>query len=134
VLLISLGLFVVRVASGHLTFLRRWTANVDDAPLTQEQIARPRAIEQLFRGDGKHLVLVRYSPDHDLDEEWVYNDASIDAARIVWAREMDIAENKQLIEYFKDRKTWLLEVDENPPRLTPYLSSSQRQPAENSPK
>jgi hypothetical protein len=48
----------------------------------------------------------------------VYNDADIDHSRVVWARDMDSAENQQLLDYFKDRKGWLLEADEEPPRLS----------------
>jgi hypothetical protein len=52
--------------------------------------------------------------------EWVYNEADIDAAGIVWAREMDAANNRDLISYFKGRRVWLLDADDAPPRLSPY--------------
>jgi hypothetical protein len=85
------------------------------APLHRERI-----IAKLNRLGGKHLVIVRYSPNHDPTFEWVYNDADIDAANIVWAREMDAGSNQRLIRYFKDRRVWLLEPDAHPPKLSPY--------------
>ncbi len=69
-------------------------------------------ISELKRLGSKHLVVVRYSPGHPFDQEWVYNEADIDDAPIVWAREMDApAENRKLLAYFHDRKAWLFEAD-----------------------
>jgi hypothetical protein len=83
---------------------------------------RARIQEQLEREPGRHLVMVRYRPDHFALAEWVYNDASIDQSRVVWAREMDASANREVLDYFKDRRVWLVEPDETPPRLTPYPS------------
>jgi hypothetical protein len=79
---------------------------------------RARILAQLQAGEDRHLVLVRYSPPHRPYEEWVYNRADIDAAKVVWAREMDQAHDRELLAYFKDRRAWLLEADAAPPRLT----------------
>ena len=74
----------------------------------------------LKQGGERHLVIVRYQPEHDLHREWVYNDADIDSASVVWARDMGSANNKELLEYFRDRRSWLLEPDAEVPRLVPY--------------
>jgi hypothetical protein len=66
------------------------------------------------------LVLVRYKPGHDTLIEWVYNGADIDRQKIVWARDMSTAENAELIAFYNHRRVWLLEADEDPPRLVPY--------------
>jgi hypothetical protein len=55
--------------------------------------------------------------------EWVYNGAEIDSAKILWARELDAAQNERLLEYFKDRQIWLYqpdEMDKKIQQLKPY--------------
>jgi hypothetical protein len=85
---------------------------------------RVRVSEELSR-KGRHLIIVRYGPEHDPYQEWVYNEADIDSSKVVWAREMNPAEDQKLIEYFKDRQIWLLNVgnDEWPPKLLPYSAT-----------
>jgi hypothetical protein len=75
---------------------------------------------QLASIPGKLLVFVRYSPQHIFQDEWVYNEADIDAARIVWARDLGASENDKLLKYYPGRATYLLEPDVQPPQLEPY--------------
>jgi hypothetical protein len=69
---------------------------------------------------GKHLILVRYQLDHNIHDEWVYNGADIDTAKVLWARELDEAQNAELLAYFKDRNVWLVEPDNDNTELIPY--------------
>lgn len=95
------------------------TRQSDDPAAWYNQRANLAA--ELQKSGGQHLVLVRYGPQHHVDEEWVYNEADIDEASVVWAREMDQAHNRQLLDYFSDRETWLLVVDrDDAAQLTPY--------------
>jgi hypothetical protein len=75
---------------------------------------------QLSKLPGKHLVIVRYEPDHNIHDEWVYNGAEIDTAKVLWARELDPAQNAKLFAYFKDRQSWLVEPDADNTELIPY--------------
>ena len=50
------------------------------------------------------------SADHEILEEWVYNTAGIDGSRVVWARDMGVKKNQELITYFQDRQVWLMET------------------------
>ena len=84
--------------------------------------ARQTVLQELKKQAGRQLVFVRYSADHSPHAEWVYNRADIDASSIVWAREMGVEQDGPLVEYFHDRKLWLLEPDRSPPKLSPYSS------------
>ena len=67
---------------------------------------------------------VRYRFDHNIGDEWVYNEPDIDAAKVVWARDMGPRENEELINYFQDRHVWLVEADERPPKVSPYVEGA----------
>jgi hypothetical protein len=81
---------------------------------------RTGIIRQLTKSTGKQLVFVRYWPQHIFQDEWVYNDADIDNARVVWARDLGSAEDRELLQYYPQRTAWLLEPDAVPPRLSLY--------------
>jgi hypothetical protein len=74
-------------------------------------LARTDILRQLQQQPGLQLAIVRYRKDHDPVREWVYNDANIDAAKVVWTRDMGKDDNQELLHYFRDRKVWLVEGD-----------------------
>jgi hypothetical protein len=111
------GLFLVRtlpVFCGVMLVLQigRYTPP-QDSP-------RNRVQKILETSPGGQLAIVRYAPGHHPMDEWVYNAADIDGAKLVWAREMTPALDQELIEYFKDRKVWLVEPDCTPPKVSKY--------------
>ena len=79
--------------------------------------------KQLKKLPGEHLVLVRYSKDHNSGEEYVYNDADIDHAKIVWAREIPGMDLRPLFQYFRSRDAWLYEPDEDDSVVRPYAEA-----------
>ncbi len=83
---------------------------------------------QLAKTPGKLLVLVRYWPQHIFQDEWVYNAAEIDGARVVWARDLGDAEDQKLLHYYPDRKVLLLEPDARPPRLSQWHTEPPKPP------
>jgi hypothetical protein len=85
-------------------------------------IERAQIESRLEQMPGKQLVIVRYSLDHNSLDEWVYNTADIDSAKVIWAREMDSANDLELIDHYKDRKVWLVQPDTQP-KATPYPAS-----------
>jgi hypothetical protein len=46
----------------------------------------------------------------------------IEGTKVVWARAMDGAQNRKPLDYFKDRKSWLVEPDSEIPSPLPYPS------------
>jgi hypothetical protein len=99
-----------------------------EEPWPRGNIPRAQLLHRLENTPGEHLIIVRYAPSHLPDPEWVYNRADIDAAKVVWARDMGEENNRELLQYFKNRTVWMLEPDESPPRLTPYPLTVQEQP------
>jgi 4-amino-4-deoxy-L-arabinose transferase-like glycosyltransferase len=91
-----------------------------------EHWSRKRAamLRELKASPDRHLILVRYTPDHNpihmKGGEWVYNEADIDGAKVVWARAMSPEKDAELVRYFRGRKVWLLEPDVEPVTLKPY--------------
>jgi hypothetical protein len=73
--------------------------------------SRAAIAEKLQRTPGKHLIVVRYTEDHNIHDDWVYNGADIDAAKVLWARELSPEQNSTLFAYFKDRQIWLATPD-----------------------
>ena len=79
------------------------------------------AIEKRLDASGeKHLVMVRYGPNHSLHAAVVYNRARIDESAIVWARELGPQRDEELLRYYSNRTVWLFEPDEAPPRFSRY--------------
>lgn len=101
-----------------LSFLVALGSNAQ-LPRSGWQIDRERIIQELREQPGDDLIFVRYSRNHSPHDEWVYNRADLDGSSIVWAREMNEAENKKLRDYFHHRKSWLLNADVLPRQLIP---------------
>jgi hypothetical protein len=85
--------------------------------------SRTAIAQKLSQKPGKHLIVVRYGEDHNTHDEWVYNGAEIDSAKVLWARELDAEQNAKLFAYFKDRQIWLVEPDKDNTELIPYPSA-----------
>ena len=119
--LICVMLLVFRVAAPliHMEPKPSWTRTW--CSRDGQNLERASILKQLQHMPGNHLVIVRYQSNHDfILDEWVFNMADIDEAKVLWARDMG-PQNAELLEYFKTRKVWLVEPDYHPARLIPYV-------------
>ncbi|HUZ46133.1 MAG TPA: hypothetical protein VMW54_05805 [Terriglobia bacterium] len=103
--------FLSQPNQGMLTWCSSMPSNTERAVL----------LRKLRRFPGRQLVFVRHNSIHSNSfSMWIYNRADIDSAKVVWAYDMGPAENEKLIKYFKPCHAWLLEADDNPPKLVAY--------------
>jgi hypothetical protein len=111
--LLACAMIVLRVAAAatHTRIEPDWPRG---------NLERAAIVRDLCQLPGDQLVLVRYSAHHDVDREWVWNDASIDAAKVIWARDMGESQNQELLRYFQQRRVWRINGDDSSPRLEPY--------------
>ena len=83
-------------------------------------VNRARLAAQLNAMPSDQLVIVRYSPNHDATEEWVYNRADIDRAHVVWARDIPGVSLEPLLNYYRGRHVWTVDADSANPHLSSY--------------
>jgi hypothetical protein len=90
--------------------------------------ARAALASNLSAGRERFLVIVRYGPNHYPGAEWVYNEADIDRAKIVWARDLG-PQTDALVRYFNDRHAVVVEPDRDPLVTFPYRMTGDVAPA-----
>lgn len=97
-----------------------------EADTLSPHVQRASLLAHLEQRPGKHVVLVSYGPEQSIHNEWVYNEADIDGAKVVWAHDMGRIENCKLVNYFKDRVIWSLNIerDDEPVKLNPFPRAS----------
>lgn len=120
-LIVASVIFMLRIGSVHAARDpgSRWIGWANRAQgFNREPVLRQLPPRQ------RHLIVVRYGLRHDPNQEWVYNDADIEQARVVWARDKGPFANGELLRHFGDRRIWLLRPDDTPFTLTPYKDLS----------
>jgi hypothetical protein len=102
---------VINVSRGVCDPLR-WACKGDPS--------RAAVITKLSHTPGKYLVIVRYPEGYNVHDDWVFNGAEIDGAKLLWARETNSQQNQKLFDYFKDRQIWLMEPEKDNTEMIPY--------------
>lgn len=74
---------------------------------------RQSLVDGLRHSGDRHLILVRYHPNHNVHHEWVYNEADLENSAVVWAHSWREDLDQRLLDHYRQRKVWLLELDED---------------------
>ena len=81
---------------------------------------RAAILRRLESTPGQHIVFVQYERIGYQMNEWVYNDADIDHAKVIWANDMGPEKNQEVLDYYTHRHAWVVEADDTPGTLSPY--------------
>ena len=100
-------------------FLWQDTSELEAAP-PPSQIRRAWIQSALEIRSGKQLVIVHYPYMDRANQDWVYNDADIDHAHVIWARDMGYFKNKELLNYYSDRQAWYVDRGDPATLILPY--------------
>ncbi len=129
---VGLGITRAMIVSCLLLAVLRICAPVSGTALTPPKFStwaaasskfpeRPAILSELNEKSGAHLVFVLAHNETDKNPfDWVYNAADIDASKIVWARDLGLAKNQELIDYYQGRQVWIVDPGDRKPRLMPY--------------
>jgi len=72
---------------------------------------RENIVRRVLEKGGRQLIIVRYGPHHNVHDDYVHNSADIEGSPIIWSRDMGPEKNAELVDYFRSRHVWLLDVD-----------------------
>ncbi|GJM29139.1 MAG: hypothetical protein DHS20C17_17740 [Cyclobacteriaceae bacterium] len=115
---IGLPVFLIITLANSKYFATRDLGYINGSqPYVQE---KEKIINQLNSIEGKHIVMVKYSDEHKLHEEWVYNGANLDQSKVLWARYISEEKADKLKEYFNDRMVWEIYPDASEIKLLEY--------------
>jgi hypothetical protein len=113
-----IGLVGVLLPAAQLLAILLFVAKHSVAPSVGPN-AREGVEARLTSLEGRHLVVVK---EECSPANWgfVYNDADVDASKIVWAKDLGPKDNAALLAYYRDRHIWLLEIERGEARIRPF--------------
>jgi hypothetical protein len=113
------AIFVLMIASEAEAIAMHRTT--DQTQATNAQIVQKENIEQelLKKHPGQHVIFVSYAGLPSPHEEWIYNQAKMDAAWVIWALDLGQTENEKLRHYYAGRSFWRFKPAESL-SLRPY--------------
>jgi hypothetical protein len=117
----AIPIILIALTAAHAALQWRTFANYPRRLLQHWAESRAEVNQTLARQGGKHVVFVAYGPRHTPHAELVYNSADIDASPVVWLRALDQDQNDKALQYFHDRKAWVMSIEDDMDvaRMTP---------------
>jgi hypothetical protein len=109
------GLALLFVVSGFQVWAKMHAADPDRWYLRRQAI-----IDELNREPGRSLVIVKYEPDHNPNREWVYNGADLTGGKVILARDMGEASDRELIAQYPGRNVLVVDADAPEPKVEAY--------------
>lgn len=103
---VVLAALAVWGTANRLNRLHR-TAAEQGAGAVQLHPTRQATLESLLRQPGRHLVFVLRARGYDMLDEWVYNGADLEGARVLFVRLLSPASNTRLVRDYPGRRVWL---------------------------
>jgi hypothetical protein len=83
-------------------------------------VKRQAIVDGLNREPGKSLLIVKYELGHNPNREWVYNGGDLAGAKVILARDMGEAENREMIAQYPGRTVLEIDADAAEPKVEPY--------------
>ncbi len=116
--IVRMAILAVLLIEGASLIVFAGIAKNNEAELWSTQ--RQAIVEHLSAEYGKHLILVRYTAEHNVHQEWVYNLAEPGEGKILWARFEDGRWVNSLLHGYPNRKVWIIDPDDQTPILKDF--------------
>jgi hypothetical protein len=107
------------------------STTADTRSETNRGMWRQDVITRLNERGGGHLVFVRYDKSYTLYGNWVYNNADLNTARVIFAYDFGDEKNRGLIARYRSRSVWLCTLSRAKSELLPYQTPEVATPGRN---
>ena len=94
---------------------------------TYAQRQRRSIGKQLDELPGRQLVFVKYSPDYSIHDEWVYNRADLESAKVIFAHDLSTERDQSLLAEYPGRQAWRLSLSPAEATLAPLTASANQE-------
>lgn len=118
--------FVFFTLIAYMGFCGSTLYNLPVAETEPFPLRRSMILQELKAKGGQHLILVHYTAKHEVNWEWVYNEADIENAPVVWAIDMGGEANRGLLEQFHNRQIWYFNADDYHWELVPFTPTNSK--------